>query len=472
MSTLATLLADPATLLRRVTVRAPEPSALRREAAAIKGESASVRDPERIAALQARVAALVLEGGVSRISRRDLRESCRTFLNAPSPPARAERIGGPLIDRVRETGRRPAFFALLDAYLDGFAPDDTDVRRLAVTLARMEAEWPWRPGDAWRERIREYDLLDPDGAPTRIAARILEAPDGARSVLQASGLDVGGRRKGGLVEAAFAAACRSVANQRVADLQRAQSLLLRWGQEQGTLIFPRAWPDLVRACLLPWATQDPTDAHKTMIVEELERLGGGDPRIPGRGRWSIIANEAADAHAILMRWLTRASVMQFLEIVDRSLRDSDARRMWSYRRAFWTSYLLSETGPRIEQAWVAFGSEGARLARSVSRETGDRSLSVFGEQQEKSNQHAALLVKIGDLLIVDWSHSGKYNVWRRGEGGPALFRQSYRPGELDSAPLRDSHHAPANFTWQKRLAHIIEGKRYATEKPSWRPRRV
>ncbi|MBY8823354.1 EH signature domain-containing protein [Sphingomonas colocasiae] len=472
MTTLAALLADPTTLLRRVTVRAPEPAALRREAAAITGDARTVTDPERIAVLQARVAALVLEGGIARISRRDLRESCRTFLNAPNPPARASQIGGALIQRVRETGRRPAFFALLDAYLDGFAIDDEDVRRLAQTLAQIATTWSWRPTDAWRDRIAEFDLLNPQGAPDRIAARILESTDGGRSVLQASGLDVGGRRKGGLVEAAFVSACRAVSTRKVADIEDAQSLLLVWGQEQGTLTFPRAWPDLVRACLLPWATREPTDAHKVMLVEGLERLGGGDPRIPGRGRWSVIASEAPDAHAILMRWLTKASVMQFLEIVDRSLRDGDARRMWSYRRAFWTSYLLSESGARIDQAWVAFGSEGARLARAVAHETGDRSLSVFGEQSEKSSQHAALLVRIGDLLIVDWSHSAKYNVWRRGEGGPALFRQTYLPGALDSAPLRESHHAPANYTWQKRLAFIIEGKRYSTEKPSWRPRRV
>lgn len=472
MKTLAALLADPTTLLRRVSVRVPEPAALRRATAAIKGDARTLGDPERIASLQARVAALVLDGGIARISRRDLRESCRTFLNAPTPPARATQVGSAIIQRVRETGRRPAFFALLDAYLDGFAIDDEDIQRLAATLAPIAADWAWRPADAWRGRISEFDLLNPQDAPGRIAASILEAPDGGRSVLQASGLDIGGRRKGGLVEAAFVSACRAVSARQVADVEGAQSLLLVWGQEQGTLTFPRAWPDLVRACLLPWAAREPSDSHKVMLVEELERMGGGDPRIPGRGRWSTIAAEAPDAHSILMRWLTKASVMQFLEIVDRSLRDGDARRMWSYRRAFWTSYLLSETGPRIEQAWVAFGSEGARLARAVARETGDRSLSVFGEQDEKSSQHAALLVRVGDLLIVDWSHSAKYNVWRRGEGGPALFRQTYLPGELDSAPLRESHYAPANFTWQKRLAYIIEGKRYPTEKPSWRPRRV
>jgi hypothetical protein len=338
----------------------------------------------------------------------------------------------------------------------------------------MARGWPWRDGDQWRRRIDAFDLLDEGKAPMRLADAVLGSPDGPRPVFEEAGLDVGARPRGGLAEAAFRTACEAVSKMSGARAQEAQAMLLRWAQQPvGAVCFPGSWVDLVRACIRPWAEREPEAAHKAHLLAELETLGGGDPRIPGSGRWPQVEQQAPDVHSVLLRWLTRASVMQFLEVVDRSLREPDARRMWSYRRAFWTSYLLNESGPRIERAWVAFGADGARLARAAARETGDRSLSVFGNQTEKSGQHAALLLEIGDLMIVDWSHSGKYNVWRRGErGAPNLFRQQYRYGELDSAPLRESHVSPATYSWQKKLAQIIEGRSFFSEKPAWRPKRV
>ncbi|RUN76548.1 hypothetical protein EJC47_11305 [Sphingomonas sp. TF3] len=473
MTSLATLLADPTALIRRVSVKAPEPAAIRREAAKIEGAATTVRNPEMTAVLQARVAALVNAGDVEAVTRRDLRDSCRTFLHAPYPPGEDDFIGRAIVDRVRRTGRRPAFFALLDAYLDGFKTGDATVKALATTLRSCSDGWAWRPGDPWRDRLLAFDLLDPDLAPARIAHAVLASARGPRPVLQAAGLDLGARPRGGMSEAAFVEACRLTCRLQGEAAKVAQTMLLRWAQQQpGTTSFPRAWPELVSACLLPWRKSDPDAAHKAFLIDELELLGGGDPRTAGGGRWPAVEKTAPDAYSVLLRWLTRASVMQFLEIVDRSLREPDARRMWSYRRAFWTSYLLADQGPAIEQAWVAFGSDGAKLARAAARESKDKSLSVFGIQNEKSSQHAALIVRIGDLLIVDWSHSGKYNVWRKGEGGPELFRPSYAAGSLDSAPLRDSHSAPSHYNWQKSLAYIIEGRRFMNEKPAWRPRGV
>ena len=425
------------------------------------------------AVLQSRVAALVAAGLIDTVTRRDLRDSCRTFLHPPNPPGENEEVGAAVVGRVQETGRRAAFFALLDAYLDGFSTTAVPVRELASRLRACAARWQWRPVDPWRERLQAFELLQPDRAPSRIAAAVLASDRGQQPVLQAIGLDVGARPRGGMAEAAFIETCRQVARMKGAPAQRAQIMLLQWGQQQrGASSFPRAWPDLVAACLLPWRDKEPDVAHKSLLIDELVTLGGGDPRTVEGRRWSVVQEVAPDAYAVILQWLTRASVMQFLEIVDRSLREPDARRMWSYRRAFWTSYLLADQGPAIEQAWVAFGTDGARLARAAARDSKDKSLSVFGIQNEKSSQHAALLVKIGDLLIVDWSHSGKYNVWRRGERGPELFRPSYDYGALDSAPLRESHSAPSHYNWQKSLAYIIEGRRFLSEKPSWRPRHV
>lgn len=109
---------------------------------------------------------------------------------------------------------------------------------------------------------------------------------------------------------------------------------------------------------------------KSALLEMLQRFGEGDPRAKP-ARWRTVMDKAPGAYAVLMRWLTRASVLQFLDIVDRLMPDSAAKLMWAYRRAFWMSYLLSDgNAPGIDAAWVAFGDEGERLAKRAARESG------------------------------------------------------------------------------------------------------
>jgi hypothetical protein len=251
-----------------------------------------------------------------------------------------------------------------------------------------------------------------------------------------------------------------------------QRVLIEWASDDaGKFAYQRAWPDFVEASLLPWEVTEPSEAHKSALIEMLQRFGDGDPRTKP-ARWRTVMDRAPGAYAVLMRWLTRASVLQFLDIVDRLMPDPAAKLMWAYRRAFWMSYLFGDGNtPEIDAAWVAFGDEGARMANRAARESGDISFAAFGKQNDKTALHAALILRMGDLTIVDWSHSAKYQVWRRRDQGvPELFRPSYPRGSLYSAPIQEPHPSPSTYTWQRRLAYIIEGKQYLFPKPAWKPK--
>lgn len=474
MTVLRTLLDDPKSLLARLRVHAPEPIALQEAVAAIKGQAGALVDVEELQALQARVALTVRDQGARALSRRDLREGCKAFFLPPTPLGRVPDLREAIVAEVNALKRRAAFFALIDSYIDSFQAGDDDVAATAEQLALAAHSWPWRENDHWPDDIKALDLFDPVRAPIRIAEQIMLSKPSPRTVLHRLGLGTPGRIKGRLVEAAFKRACAAISQLRGRKAADAQKRLIEWARDDdGRLAYPGALPELVDACLTPWEASDPDDVHKAHLIETLDHFGGGDPRIHP-SRWRQVIDRFPDAYDLLVRWLTRASVMQFLNIVDRSLRDFDAKRMWSYRRAFWTSYLMGTGGgPRIDAAWVAFGEDGARIATQTARSSGDRSFAAFGRQVEKSPQHAALIIKIGDLTIVDWSHSAKYNVWEAGDKGhPALFKQRYGYGELYSAPLKESHSAPASFSWQKKLARIIERKTFFSEKPDWRPRGV
>lgn len=475
MSLLATLAADPKALTARMRIGAPEPAELRKAVAKLdqNGDSRDMQ-AEDVADLQQRIHASAKDGQLHQLTRRDLREGCKVVLHPPKPLAVSPEVIDGLLGHVQRNQRRAAFFALIDAYLDGFEPQNPSVLGLADKLSAMAARWPWRPNDHWPARLRAYSLLDPAKAPELVARRVLTGGRHPRDVLAEAGLDTGSRRFGGLVDAAFRVACHLVMGWQGQEAVDGQRVLIDWARDDaGRFGYPKSWPDFVRACLLPWEVVEPSEAHKSALIEMLERFGGGDPRAHPQ-RWREVMDNAPGAYAVLMRWLTRASVLQFLDVVDRLMPDYQAKQMWSYRRAFWTSYLLSDgNSPGIDAAWVAFGDEGARLANKAARESGDRSFSAFGKQNDKSAVHAALIIQIGDLTVVDWSHNAKYQVWKRGDTGvPELFKATYKYGALYSAPISGSHVSPSTYSWQKRLAQIIEGKAFFSEKPAWRPRRA
>tara|TARA_R110000772_G_scaffold268734_1_gene398389 strand:+ start:8428 stop:9855 length:1428 start_codon:yes stop_codon:yes gene_type:complete len=475
MTHLANLAADPKLLVARMRIGATEPAQLRRAVSQIQyNGSDSFIEAEEIGDLQHRIAAWAKTDSKDNLSRRDLRIGCQAVLHPPLAPAENEAVLERLLEEVERKKRRAAFFAVIDAYLDGFDNESETILSLARRLEKMTARWPWRDGDVWPAKISEFSLMDPARAPENLARLILAGKESPKRVFQDAGLDTVGRRFGGLAEAAFRFACHLVIRMKGQEAVSGQRKLIEWARdEDGDFGYQRAWPDFVEASLTPWEVEEPSEAHKSALLEMLERFGGGDPRADP-GRWRTVMDRAPGAYAVLVRWLTRASVLQFLDIVDRLMPDHASKLMWSYRRAFWMSYLLSDgSAPGIDAAWVAFGDDGARLARKTARETGDKSFTAFGKQYDKSPQHAALILQMGDLTIVDWSHSAKYQVWKRGQRGiPSLFKDSYRYGTLYNAPIQESHVSPRTYTWQRRLAKIIEGRVFFSPKPAWSPKVV
>src|SRR5260370_42506005 len=82
---------------------------------------------------------------------------------------------------------------------------------------------------------------------------------------------------------------------------------------------------------------------------------------------------------------------QFLKVVDRVA----AANQWEYRRAFWNAYI--EKG-WVSNAWVAFASNGAAVARQIAAESGDNLMRRFASLGGPSSDQAGLLLQIGALF--------------------------------------------------------------------------
>ena len=473
MTDLVSLLGRSDALSARLKVQSIEPVILQKFVASMPGIGGPRLPPEQTAILQRRMHEAAANNAVSELKSRDLRDGCKVFLHAPEPLIENADTAHAIFRRGEIQGQRSALLALVAAYVDGFREGE-QFAAFASRIRELLGRWKGRPIAPWPELDKSIALFEPTKAPTNIAAAVLGGDRTPAEILTRLGLD-STRQRSGLAEAAFVAATSIVAAKRGVSVIPVQERIIEWVKDaDGGLMFAKALPNAVSALLLPWEDADPPPDHRARLVEVLQALGGGDPRTKP-GAWRHVREHAPQAYAALMRWLTRASVFQFFDIVDRSLaRDPAGRTMWAYRRRFWTAYLLGEEGaPMIEQAWVAFGNEGARLARQAAKENTEEGLAAFGRQEDKSETHAALIMRVGDWTVVDWSHSAKCNFWRKGTtGAPHLYQARYPSGTLYNAPHSASHYSPSTFTWQKNFAEIIEEKRFFVERRSWRPKRA
>ena len=99
--------------------------------------------------------------------------------------------------------------------------------------------------------------------------------------------------------------------------------------------------------------------------------------------------------------VAQATLSQFLEVVDRVAE----RQQWHYRRAFWTAYIERRV---VSNAWVAFGTTGAQVARRLADDSADTLMRHFAALGGAGTDQAVLLLHIGDLIIADWSHNGRF----------------------------------------------------------------
>jgi hypothetical protein len=418
--------------------------------------------------IQNKIISAANDNRLDDLTRRDLREGARGLFSEPRAFGRHASTRDAFLTEVSKRGQRSAILAVIGVYFGHFRPKDEAISDLAAWCRANSAHWHFRDADKWRERQHQWHVFDVVLGPKTLAETLLNGSI-QHEVLVATGLDRD-RVFGGFGEAAFVVACRLIEQAPITELQALQLRLIEWGHRNGRFAYDAAWPDYAKTLVEPWeptrkATTIPED-HKTTILNELIAYAG-DPRTGSRMRWSAL--DGTLAKQIVLRWLTRASVLQFLDIVDRTA----DRRMWAFRRAFWTSYLEAN---HIDAAWVAFGENGVRLATEAAKHSDDESMRQYGRVQNSTGRtpdHAALIMQIGDLVIADWSHKGKYNIWRKGDrGAPQLFRSQYTGYELSSGPLNGSHVSPDTFSWQNRVAAEIKkytGRRVSSD--SWYPKK-
>lgn len=311
-------------------------------------------------------------------------------------------------------------------------------------------------GQAYYARVSAHGLFDENGA-NAFGKRLVTASEPLDDVMSEAGLD-GILADHGFAQIAVESMLSQVSVCLASGAVTANGIetILRFlgtnaiGERQ--LRYPVMRATIGEVLLRPFRNgQMPPKEIKDKIQKFL-LFHFDDPRIR-RGNWSGVSE---DAIQVMLRWLVHTTLTDFFRVVrEGGQQDRDADRMWPYREAFWDAYLRKGV---ISDAWVVLGDVIQHRAQSFLAEHAE----AYGKLERGLGvkpAHAALILRIGDLVITEWNCVGKYRIWMfDNEHVPAFYKANtpYTRNELIRSPDHDgSHHGAERGTWQGRLARLI-----------------
>lgn len=432
-----------------------EPAAVEVVAERLAGEKVEVVLPtkpvEPLDGVARRIADTLAANGP--LGRRDLRQAPWCLWS--TTPALAAIPGA--VDRLAAAydaaGRRRLYAGLAAAWADGFDTDRAGITEIGALLAARTD----RLGDPWSSAAQALSLFDPQVGPKKVASRALEAGTTPTSVLEAAGL---GRPQGYLL-AAHRAGFERMAEAAVGDGPRILATVTRWTFEEGEVRFEALRAVAVEAAVVPFGRGVPDGAVRGQVLDLALRLLG-DPRSE-TSRWV----GAGRAEPIVRRWLEGTTLNRFFETIEPTTADDP----WAHRRAFWTA--LWEHG-HVDATRIVIAGDGSSDAATAA-------VGLFGEGvaparlagSDVPKGATVLLLRVGTLVIADWSHGSPCFIWdeERGERGPDLARDVFTGEDLRKVLVGDTseanqhrqgrflHRGSAFYKWQGAVADYLRGRR-------------
>lgn len=228
--------------------------------------------------------------------------------------------------------------------------------------------------------------------------------------------------------------------------------LIQWGFVNKTYREQAPLWQFTNALLLPWQASEPSKALRERILKlYLDELSNENPRIHS-GHWHEVD---AKAKAVIMRWMTGESLDLFFRI----LRES-AESMWEYRERFWSA--LFKHGV-IDEAWPVLGRDAVMIANRIKLPSKEYAI-LHGAQSAQS----VLLLRMGDFVFAEWTHSGSLRVAKVESNHPPRFYTSRYTAEklrFLSEPFEDfgsldglRHTGSEDGNWQRKALAFMRSR--------------
>ncbi len=328
---------------------------------------------------------------MATLSQREMRLSASCLFDGEIRLADDHNFLAQFLDAQRSIRSRVAIRRLIHAYCSHFETGHPGIRQIGIFLREAVSTIPSSKRWVWPERHRQFGLFDPAQAPARLAELTINSLN-PRKKLEEIGLG-GQLMVSGLSANVFLSALKLIqrnlsTDPKLEDVDR----VIAWVQDDdGKMYYSAHRGAVANTLLLPWTKRIPDQNIRQKVQSFLlDKLS--DPRID-RGAWLGVDDTARD---VMIRWLAQATLEQFLKVVDRVA----AKHQWDYRRAFWNAYIEKSV---VANAWVAFGSNVAQVARRIAENTADSLMRRFATLGGSGADQAVLLLSIGDLIIADWN---------------------------------------------------------------------
>lgn len=316
--------------------------------------------------------------------------------------------------------------------------------------------------ERWALKVKKYDLLGEDVGEDLAKQLIHKSDVDIFDVLEDSGIKRGILIAGGFSQEVFKKVCDEIsANHTASNLSRFFQLLDEGTEGDPELPFANSLSgdisSITYALLNPYLDIMPDDGVKDRIENFL--LGRfEDPRINAR-RWSRVDEKY---RAVLSRWLTRRSFELIMDV----LSSSNDTHQWAARSKFWGYYIDNQF---VSDAWVAFGPDAFYQANMLVQNGTIKSRGAFAQLDPSNIQpiHSVIFMKIGDLIISEWTHDGKVRFYKSGNPkAPKFYASRYSPNSIRNDIGTDFYKSHLGY-WQIDIDNYIykhTGIRRSTEK--------
>lgn len=216
------------------------------------------------------------------------------------------------------------------------------------------------------------------------------------------------------------------------------------------LVCKNIFPEIAESFLVPFIDQDPPEEFKKRIDEFLTHHFG-DPR--GDARWNSVDSEAKK---VLMRWKVGVTLGAFFKLLDYvAANDKQHDRHWEARRNFWNSYLVKG---EILEAWIILGPKYLPIAKKILDQ--NLTFATFVSASGISSSHSAIIMRIRDKILVEWSHSGALRIWSQNSGRkPTFYEKQYDPKSMklgyEDARVNNYEFISHSGNWESEVCHKL-----------------
>ena len=340
--------------------------------------------------------------------------------------------------REAEASTSQAFLgALMSIYLGSYEPGARHTRNLAAALDYARE----RLGRRWSGLLQNVQfLLDSRNAARRLGAAMCKMNEPWSGLVRLGFHDP---HASGLLYHAHLAYVDGMGP--TLRTESGVHRMLGWLVPTGGQARVTGVKEAIEALLSPWKSREPTGGIRDQLIEGLV-ASYGDPRVRRGGVWPQVHNDCRD---VLLKWLTGADIQFFLDVVS----EVETSHMWQPRREFWWGLYERE---QIDAAWVAFSPNAAQTARRLAESAEKPGHLAYGEQTAGGSRRytSLLILKIGNCIVVEGSHSYKVHVFRDSDRrAPRLFEKQYDCERIRLAPghREQAHHVG----WQERVRALI-----------------